>query len=126
MNITHLDHLVLTVRDFSRTIEFYEGVLGMKHAVFDSDFHALHFGNQKINLHPYRNEYSPHAEHTLPGTGDLCFISEGSMESIVSELGRRGVKIEVGPVPQTGARGPMQSVYFRDPDGNLIEIAIYD
>jgi catechol 2,3-dioxygenase-like lactoylglutathione lyase family enzyme len=126
MNITHLDHVVLTVRDFSRTIEFYERVLGMTHAVFDGDFHALHFGNQKINLHPYRKEYSPHAEYTLPGTADLCFVSEGNMANIVSQLERHGLEIEVGPIPQTGARGPMQSVYFRDPDRNLIEIAVYD
>jgi len=126
MKISHLDHVVLTVRDFSATIQFYENVLGMKHAMFDGEFLALHFGNQKINLHPYRKEYCPHAEYTLPGAADLCFISEGTIEIIASELERHGVKIEVGPVPQTGAGGPMQSVYFKDPDRNLIEVAVYN
>jgi catechol 2,3-dioxygenase-like lactoylglutathione lyase family enzyme len=74
MKIVGLDHVVLTVRDLDRTIAFYERVLGFQHVVFEGRYNALHFAAQKINLHPYRNEYEPHAAVTLPGTGD-CALS---------------------------------------------------
>jgi catechol 2,3-dioxygenase-like lactoylglutathione lyase family enzyme len=126
MKIVSVDHFVLTVRDVGRTIKFYQEVLGMKHFIFDEGCHALHFGTQKINLHPYRNEYEPHADITLPGSADFCFISDTRMEDIVEALARSGVEIEDGPCLQQGARGKMQSVYFRDPDGNLVEVAVYE
>ena len=125
MKITGLDHVVLTVRDMKRTIAFYQRVLGFEHVVFDGGYDALHFGNQKINLHPYRKEYEPHAAATMPGTGDLCFISNSEIGAVIKRLAEIQVAIELGPVPQTGARGAMMSVYFRDPDENLVEVASY-
>lgn len=125
MRIASIDHLVLTVRDMARTVEFYQRVLGMEHVLFEGHFNALHFGSQKINLHPFRAEYLPHADIPAPGTGDLCLICDGEIAQVVRELTTHGVEIEVGPVEQTGARGPMTSVYIRDPDRNLVEIACY-
>lgn len=125
MNISNIDHVVLTVRDISRTVQFYERVLGMRHAMFEGQFDALHFGSQKINLHPFRAEYLPHADIPAPGTGDMCLVCDGRIDAVVRDLARHGVEIEVGPVGQTGAKGPMQSVYIRDPDKNLIELACY-
>ena len=125
MQITHLDHVVLTARDIPATVKFYTEVLGMTHVVFDEHYDALHFGAQKINIHPYRAEYLPHADLPFPGTADFCFVAEGEMAAVVETLQKRGCPIELGPVKQTGARGPMWSVYLRDPDRNLIEIACY-
>jgi len=125
VRIASIDHLVLTVRDIPRTVEFYQRVLGMEHVVFEGNFNALHFGNQKINLHPFRAEYLPHADIPAPGTGDICLVCEGQIEEVVRDLAAQGVVIEVGPVEQTGARGLMNSVYIRDPDRNLVEIACY-
>jgi catechol 2,3-dioxygenase-like lactoylglutathione lyase family enzyme len=126
IHLTAIDHVVLTVRDMQATIKFYCEVLGMAHVVFDAHYNALHFGNQKINLHPFRAEYLPHADLPLPGTGDFCFVAAGNIESVVAHLKDCGQVIEVGPVPQTGARGSMTSIYLRDPDRNLIEIACYN
>jgi catechol 2,3-dioxygenase-like lactoylglutathione lyase family enzyme len=125
MNVASIDHLVLTVRDMSKTIEFYQRVLGMRHVVFEGIFNALHFGGQKINLHPFRAEYLPHADIPAPGTGDMCLVCEGGIAQVVQDLATHGVQVEVGPVEQTGARGLMNSVYIRDPDKNLIELACY-
>ena len=125
MRIASIDHLVLTVRDIPRTVEFYQRVLGMKHVVFEGNFNALHFGSQKINLHPFRAEYLPHVDIPAPGTGDICLVSEGTIAEVVRDLTTLGVEVEVGPVEQTGARGLMTSVYIRDPDRNLVEIACY-
>ena len=125
MRIASIDHLVLTVRDIPRTVEFYQRVLGREHVVFEGNFNALHFGTQKINLHPFRAEYLPHADIPAPGTGDICLVCEGEIEEVVRDLATQGVVIEVGPVEQTGARGLMNSVYIRDPDRNLVEIACY-
>jgi catechol 2,3-dioxygenase-like lactoylglutathione lyase family enzyme len=126
MKLRQLDHVVLTVADMSRTITFYRDLLGMRHKVFEGKYHALHFGaSQKINLHPYRAEYQPHALMPRPGTADLCFVCEEPIEIVAAELSAAGVLIEVGPVDQTGAAGSMRSVYIRDPDQNLIELASY-
>jgi len=125
VKVASIDHLVLTVRDMSRTIEFYERILGMRHVVFEGKFNALHFGSQKINLHPFRAEYLPHADIPAPGTGDMCLVCDGGIEEVVRDLAAQSVEIEVGPVEQTGARGAMTSVYIRDPDKNLIELACY-
>lgn len=125
IRISALDHVVLTVRDMQATIHFYREILGMEHVVFEGQYNALHFGRQKINLHPYRAEYLPHADLPFPGTGDFCFIVDGEIGGVVSHLQGCGVPIELGPVPQTGASGAMESVYLRDPDRNLIEIACY-
>jgi catechol 2,3-dioxygenase-like lactoylglutathione lyase family enzyme len=123
MDILQLDHVVLTVRSIPMTVDFYEKVLGLRHMIFDGHYHALHLGSQKINLHPVGNENDPHAHTPVPGSGDLCFIASGRIEDVISELRLQGVEIEQGPVPQTCAAGEMMSVYFRDPDKNLVEVA---
>lgn len=125
MNVRGLDHLVLTVRDIEVTIRFYTEVLGMRAEVFAHDRHAVKFGSQKINLHQVGAERQPGATVPRPGTADLCFEIDGSIAQAVQQLRDAGVPIIEGPVPRIGARGPMQSVYFRDPDGNLIELSEY-
>ena len=120
-----LDHVVLTVRDIETTCAWYQRVLGMRRVVSENGRVALHFGSQKVNLHPAAAPYSPHAAVAEPGTADLCFLSSRLIEEVVEDLQGEAVAIELGPVRQVGAQGPMDSVYFRDPDGNLIEVASY-
>lgn len=126
MDIHGLDHIVLTVRDVAATATFYARVLGPRVETDADGRTALQFGPQKINLHPAEAEYVPHAAAPTPGSGDLCFLTREPVEAVAARLRRDGVAVEVGPVPQTGARGPMTSIYVRDPDGNLVEIARYD
>ena len=123
MNLDRLDHLVLTVRDIERTCAFYERVLGMSRQSFAKGRVALHFGDQKINLHPYPSPIDPKAAVPEPGSADLCFITEAPIDEVVDHLRAQGIEIDVGPRTTAGALGPMTSVYVRDPDGNLIEIA---
>lgn len=122
-----LDHLVLTVSDMDRTIAFYRDVLGMTPQTFTpadgSARWALTFGQQKINLHLAGAEFSPMAKTPLPGSADLCFLSEIPIETWIAHLAQVSVSIEEGPVARTGATGPILSVYIRDPDGNLLEIS---
>lgn len=122
-----LDHLVLTVADIARTERFYRDVLGMRAEGFDaadgSRRHALVFGRQKINLHAAGAEFEPRATRPAPGSADLCFLSETPLAEWQAHLARAGVAVESGPVPRTGAAGPIVSLYLRDPDGNLIEIS---
>jgi catechol 2,3-dioxygenase-like lactoylglutathione lyase family enzyme len=126
MEIERLDHWVLTVRDVDATVAFYERVLGMQPITFGGGRRALAFGQQKINLHPAEAPLRPHARRPTPGSADVCLITRAPIEAVVAELENAGVAIEEGPVPRTGALGPITSVYFRDPDGNLIEISRYD
>jgi catechol 2,3-dioxygenase-like lactoylglutathione lyase family enzyme len=125
--LDRLDHLVLTVADIARTVEFYTRVLGMQAETFrpadGSTRHALLFGKQKINLHQSGAEFDPKAAHPAPGTADLCFLSKAPLDGWQDHLGKMGVKIEAGPVRRTGAQGPILSLYLRDPDCNLIEIS---
>jgi catechol 2,3-dioxygenase-like lactoylglutathione lyase family enzyme len=121
--VERLDHLVLTVQDVERTCAFYGRVLGLIVETFAQGRKALRFGDQKINLHPAGREFEPKAEKPTPGSGDLCFIAETSMADIIAHLQGCGVAIEVGPAEREGAAGALVSVYIRDPDGNLIEIA---
>ncbi|WPC07092.1 VOC family protein [Pseudomonas benzenivorans] len=123
--IERLDHLVLTVADVGATVAFYERVLGMRHELFGSGRSSLVFGKQKLNLHQAGREFEPKAARPTPGAIDLCLISDWPLERILSHLAEQGVEIEEGPVLRTGALGPIESVYFRDPDGNLIEIGRY-
>jgi catechol 2,3-dioxygenase-like lactoylglutathione lyase family enzyme len=123
MKIDSLDHLVLTVADIDATIAFYVGVLGMEAVSFGAGRRALAFGRQKINLHPATAPLKPHAAQPTPGSADLCLLSSVPIAEVVAHLGRLGVTIEEGPVLRTGATGPILSVYFRDPDGNLIEVS---
>ena len=125
MKIERLDHLVLTVADIAKTCEFYEKVLGMETVTFGGGRKALCFGQQKINLHQAAKEFEPKAAKPTPGSGDLCFIASTPLAQVIDHLKEEGIAIEEGPVARTGATGPMQSVYFRDPDGNLIEVSNY-
>lgn len=122
VRIRGVDHLVLTVADVETTVAFYER-LGMRREVFGEDRVALRFGNQKLNLHLAGAEITPHARRPTPGSADLCFLVEGPLEDVASELAAAGVAIELGPVERTGAHGAMRSVYLRDPDGNLVELS---
>jgi len=123
MRVRALDHLVLTVADVERTVDFYERVLGMRRITFGAGRTALRFGEQKLNLHPAGREFEPKAATPTPGSADLCFLLEGPVDGIVAELETLGVAIVDGPVERAGARGPIRSVYFRDPDGNLLEVS---
>lgn len=123
MLIDHLDHLVLTVHNLEETCRFYSDVLGMKVVEFAGDRKALVFGRQKINLHEAGNDFKPHALFPKSGSADLCFLSSEPIDSIVDHITRKNVQIVEGPIERTGATGPIVSVYVRDPDGNLIEIA---
>jgi len=123
--VTALDDIVLTVADVDAAAGWYARVLGLTAERFDGDRVALHFGTQKINLHPAHAPYAPHASLAKPGTADLCFVTTRELDEIVAKLEREHVEIELGPVERSGARGAMDSVYVRDLDGNLIEIARY-
>jgi catechol 2,3-dioxygenase-like lactoylglutathione lyase family enzyme len=120
--IRSLDHLVLTVQDVERTVEFYARVLDMEPVTFGGGRRALAFGEQKLNLHQAGNEFEPKAARPAPGSADLCFLTDWATSDVVKRLQAEGVAIEEGPVERTGARGPILSVYFRDPDGNLVEV----
>lgn len=120
--ISRIDHVVLTVRDIERAVAFYTRVLGMEAVTFGEGRRALRFGDQKINLQTLGMETRNHA---VIGSGDLCLITEWSPEQVVAHLKAEGVEIDEGPVERAGALGPMTSVYFTDPDGNLIEVASY-
>ena len=123
INITKLDHLVLTVVDIEATCNFYSRVLGMDVISFGEGRKALRFGQQKFNLHQAGKEFSPKADKPTVGAIDLCLISDTPIDEIISELKQQQILIEEGPVARTGATGALLSVYIRDPDKNLIEIA---
>jgi catechol 2,3-dioxygenase-like lactoylglutathione lyase family enzyme len=127
-SIDRVDHFVLTVRDLAASIVFYERVLGARVVPGKPGRGptAVHFGRQKINMHEKGREFEPKATHPTMGAGDFCLITEAEIVEVVRHLRECGVAIEVGPVPREGALGPMTSVYFRDPDGNLVEVARYD
>ena len=122
-NVASLDHLVLTVADIARTCDFYTKALGMRVVRFGEGRVALHFGQQKINLHQVDRTLDPKAKAPTAGSADLCFLLSGALEEAVARLKSLGIAIEVGPVERTGATGRIQSIYLRDPDGNLLELA---
>ncbi|MEO9135358.1 MAG: VOC family protein [Casimicrobiaceae bacterium] len=126
MNIDRIDHIVMTVRDVVATCDFYTRALGMRVVTFGGGRKALAFGAQKINLHVAGHEFEPKAAHPTPGSIDLCLITTGTLDAVVTHLGSCGVPIIEGPIVKTGATGPIRSVYFRDPDANLIEVSTYD
>jgi catechol 2,3-dioxygenase-like lactoylglutathione lyase family enzyme len=126
MIIDRLDHLALTVHDIEKTITFYVKAMGMQPKSFAKDRRALIFGQQKINLHPADAPFKPHARQPTPGSADLCFISSTPISELIANLQSVGVAIEEGPVQRSGATGPITSVYFRDPDGNLLEVSNYN
>lgn len=123
IEVRSLDHLVLTVADIAATQAFYRRVMDMRPVTFGSGRHALAFGSQKINLHQAGREFEPKAAKSVPGSADLCFLVETPLDEVIAHLVREGVAIIEGPVEKTGATGPLRSVYFRDPDGNLIELS---
>lgn len=129
MRLSGFDHFVLTVRDMAATEAFYCGGLGMRLERFragdGSERAALVFGAHKINLHPADRPFAPHAAAPAPGSGDFCLLTEMPLTDWAAHLAARGIPVVEGPVARTGARGPIRSIYLRDPDGNLVEIARY-
>ncbi|MFJ6217154.1 VOC family protein [Streptomyces sp. NPDC092296] len=125
MRIDRLDHLVLTVADIDATVDFYSRVLGMEPVTFGGGRTALAFGRSKVNLHQAGHEFEPKALRPTPGSADFCLITTDPLEQVADELAAHGVPIEEGPVRRTGATGPILSLYFRDPDQNLIEVSTY-
>ena len=123
MRVERLDHLVLTVADIDASCAFYQRVLGMQVVTFGQGRKALAFGQQKINLHRLGAEFEPKALRPTPGSADLCLIVSTPLVEVMAHLQRCDVAIEEGPVPRTGATGALLSVYIRDPDRNLIELA---
>ena len=127
--IDHIDHIVLTTRDLQGCIRFYTDVLGMQLEKFRTPTEerlALKFGAQKLNVHEWGREFTPRAHVAAPGTLDLCFISSIPLDQVVTRLEHHGIPLLEGPVAKTGARGPIRSVYVRDPDLNLVEISVYN
>jgi len=123
MQIDRLDHLVLTVQDIQTTSEFYSRVLGMRVVTFAEERKALQFGNQKINLHQKGKEIDPKAQRPTPGSADLCFLTLLPLEQVMAHLQSCNVSLLLGPVERTGATKSLVSLYFRDPDGNLLEVS---
>ena len=126
--IDRIDHVVLNCEDVEATAIWYERVMGFEREEFFGPIHriALKFGRAKINLRPVGAENWVTGAVEAPGTLDLCFITEGGIAPVIEKLKAEGVEIIRGPGSQQGALGPMTSVYFRDPSGNLLEIASYD
>lgn len=125
IKISHLDHLVLTVSDIDKTVDFYTKVLGMKKEIFKGSRVALKFGNQKINLHKLGAEFEPKAFNVKDGSADLCFIINTPLNEAKNYIESMGIKIEEGIVSRTGTMGEIESIYLRDPDKNLIELSNY-
>jgi catechol 2,3-dioxygenase-like lactoylglutathione lyase family enzyme len=127
--IDRVDHLVLTVADIEATTVFYERALGMRREFFrgpqGQPRHALLFGNQKINLQDRDTDTPTKAKVPTLGSGDFCLIAAVPLDEVIAHLRAQAIPLEAGPVPRRGALGPLRSVYFRDPDGNLVEVAEY-
>jgi len=123
--IDHIDHIVLTTADEAACVDFYVNLLGMKLETFGANRKAFVFGNQKINLHVKGREFEPKAHLPVPGALDLCFIASVPLQQVIARLQEKGAAIIEGPVRRTGAKGPIESVYLRDPDLNLVEISAY-
>ena len=124
----NIDHVVITVSDINKSIDFYSNILGMQLQEFLSSTDnvkrkSLKFGKQKINLHEASKPFKPHANNPIPGTMDICFLSEINIDDWIQIFNKFNVRIEDGPVQKTGANGPIRSIYVRDPDKNLIEIS---
>lgn len=125
MEIKNIDHMVLTVANIDKTVVFYTDILNFQVVTFGDNRKALTFGNQKINLHQKGHEFEPKAHEPTCGSADLCFIAATDIETVVEELKQKNIEIIEGIVDRTGALGKIRSVYFRDPDMNLIEVSNY-
>jgi catechol 2,3-dioxygenase-like lactoylglutathione lyase family enzyme len=125
MKIDSIDHVVFTVKDINATCEFYSKVLGMEITAFGEGRKALAFGSQKINLQQLGRESTLIAEKPTPGSADICFVTSVPVSEVIAHLNSCGVRLVGGPVERNGARGMMMSVYFRDPDLNLVEVSNY-
>ncbi len=125
MKVDHLDHFVLTVKNVTATCAFYATALGMDVVTFGDNRKALAFGSQKINMHEVGKEFEPKARWPTAGSADLCFITSVPLADVIAHLHQCGVEVIEGPVKRTGAVGQIESVYFRDPDLNLIEVSNY-
>ena len=125
IEIDRLDHLVLTVSSIEKTCEFYSQILGMEVIQFGEGRIALRFGQQKINLHQAGQEFEPKALQPTPGSGDICLIAKTGLGDVIEHLKANDIEIEDGPAPRSGAIGKIMSVYFRDPDNNLVEVSNY-
>lgn len=123
MKIKSIDHIVLTVSDIAQTCRFYSQILGMQEITFSNDRKALKFGSHKIHLHLTGHEFEPKAKQPTPGSVDICLIVETSLHEVINRLKKYRIPIEDGPIERTGARGPLISIYIRDPDGNLLELS---
>lgn len=125
IEIDRIDHVVLTVENIEESVAFYESALGMRPETFGEGRRALLFGKSKFNLHERGKEFEPKAKSPTPGSVDICLIANNTIDELLQHLKRTGIKIEQGPTRRTGAMGPINSVYFRDPDQNLIEVSVY-
>lgn len=124
MELKRIDHIVIVTSNLDKCLDFYVGILGMEHKVVDGQ-HTLAFGNAKINLHLRPGEFEPYAKKAASGAGDFCLIAEGDIYEIKHELEEKGAIIAIGVVQRNGALGHMDSIYMYDPDGDLVEIAVY-
>lgn len=126
MKPTRLDHVVIAVSDWQRSNDFYRRVLGAELIEITRGRWAYRLGDQQLNVHGPGSEPVPVArEHVRPGNSDLCFVWDGPITGAIARLERCGVPVELGPVPRRGGRGQGTSVYFRDPDGSLLEFISY-
>lgn len=122
--IQKIDHLVITTADLAACLAFYQKLGftvrdgGGRYELFAGDF--------KINVHQLGRELLPRAEKVQPGSADLCFALSGSLSAFRAALEKEGIAVELGIVGRTGVNGPMQSLYLRDPDGNLLEFCSYE
>ena len=124
MKIDHLDHLVITTADLEKCLHFYVDILGMELDDRNNRY-AVKFGNQKFNIHRKKAEFLPAARNVTYGSQDICLIAEGDINDIKAEIEAKGYPIELGIVQRTGACGPIDSIYLRDADENLVEISVY-
>ena len=125
MQINRIDHLVITVADIERTVDFYQRVLGMQRIEFTGGRIALRCGAQKINLHQLGSEFEPKAQQVRSGSADLCFIADTPINVALEQFREQGVDIIDGPIERSGANGAIVSLDLREPDGDLIEISNY-
>ena len=125
MRLESIDHLVITTRDLKACLHFYVDILGMEHEIFGEGRHLLRFGREKINIHTRVGQFALAGKHADYGCQDFCLIAEGDIHEIYAELREKGAPLATGITPQEGARGKMDSVYLYDPDGSLVEIAVY-